>query len=434
MDHNDNNNILLATNTDNEAAGIASSIVETFGEAMVEPSPDVDERAAEPSARFQDLEIGDEANEAQVMARPVMARPVLEIEGLDVYCDEPEDTETATDKPALRALRAAGLDFKVSLVPVNVSPLDVPRGASWNQPPNAEDFRFCLREDTGHIFGITGPDYGFVNPEELAGVVDAALPAGADKVKVHSSAFGDHLWFSVDLPEGQFTVTPEIQAEADARGWIHIDPRGANGHTPVMGRLLFKHAFGGKGSYDVWMVLEALICGNGLRVPLKSGEQQIKIRHTRNFENRVADLRHAFEVAQGAIPVFSALFNEMGRTRITMAQFDEYAEELFPGNTAQAQNKRKRLAEINTTAVGCAPGTAWGALQAATYYATHETSVRVSGRSLSKYTLDDPQDLSGAQINALQGQARLERLVYGDAGAFTENALQYVTNNWISLS
>jgi len=180
------------------------------------------------------------------------------------------------------------------------------------------------------------------------------------------------------------------------------------------------------------MLLEALICGNGLRVPLKEGDKQIKIRHTVNFESRVQDLKHAFEVAKGAVPVFAGMFDGLAKTQITAKQFDAYAEHLFPGTSAQAQNKRKRLAEINATAVGCAPGTAWGALQSATYWATHETSVRVNGRSLSKYTLDDPNNLNGIQLNAIQGQARMERLVYGDSGKMTETALQYVTTNFLT--
>jgi hypothetical protein len=408
----------------------AANVLATFQDDAANGAAPVEPRDSAPSGRFADLEL-DAGTEIPALPAPVEPSRVLEIDGVDAYSDEPETA--STEGAAVSALRQSGLDFEVKLVQPRVDPADLPFGSSWTQPPNAGDFQYCMRMDTGHVFGVTSPGYGFVQPVELAELVDAALPKGADEVKVRSSSFGDHLWFDCPLPEGTFEVTPKMQAEANATDWIHIDPRDKYGNTPVTGRLVFKHAYGGKGSYDVWMMLEALICGNGARVALKEGNKQIKIRHTVNFEHRVADLKRAFEVAGDMVQAYAGMFQNMASTPITMKQFDAYCEALFPGQSTQAKNKRARLAEINASAIGCAPGTAWGALQSATYYATHETSVRVGGRSLSRYTLDDPRNLNGAQIEAIQGQARLESMVYGDSGAFTEKALQYVTTNFVTL-
>lgn len=431
MTDNNHNNVETNTATDAIPMGsdVASNVVATFVEDSESTAPAPVETSETPAPRFADLEL-DESPETPALPAVVPERPMLEIDGVDAYSDRPE--AAASEGPALAALNEAGLNFEVKLVQPCVAPQDIPFGSSWVQPPNAADFNYCMRMDTGHVFGVTSPDYGFVQPSELAGLVDAALPEGAGDVKVRSSAFGDHLWFDCELPEGTFEVTPEIQADADSRGWFHIDPR-VNGKTPVKAKLLFKHAYGGKGSYDVWMLLEALICGNGLRVALQDGKRrQLKIRHTVNFESRVQDLRRAFEVAGDAVQVFAGFLQEAGRTQITAKQFDAYCEHLFPGESTQAKNKRARLALLNSTAVGCAPGTAWGALQAATYYATHETQVRVQGRSLKNYTLDN--SLNGAQIEAIQRQARLEAMTYGNSGAFTERALQYVTTNMLELS
>ncbi|MBD3261870.1 MAG: DUF932 domain-containing protein [Candidatus Altiarchaeales archaeon] len=431
MNDNNHNNVETNTATDAIPMGndVAANVVATFSEDAESTVPAPVE-SDEGNLRFADLDL-DESPETPALPAVVPERPMLEIDGVDVESAPSESV--SSEGAALAALNKAGLNFEVKLVQPVVAPQDIPYGSSWVQPPNAEEFNYCMRMDTGRIFGVTSPDYGFVQPSELAELVDAALPEGAGDVKVRSSAFGDHLWFDCELPEGTFEVTPEMQADADSRGWVHVDPR-VDGRTPVKAKLLFKHAYGGKGSYDVWMLLEALICGNGMRVALQDGKRQLKIRHTVNFESRVQDLRRAFEVAGGAVKAFTGILQEAGRTQITLKQFDEYCEHLFPGESTQAKNKRKRLALLNSTAVGCAPGTAWGALQSATYFATHETEVRVQGRSLKHYTLDDPNSLNGAQIESIQGQARLEAMAYGNSGAFTEKALQYVTNNWMELS
>ena len=398
--------------TDNDTMGsIAGNILATFAEDREAEA--VEEAVEAPKlARFADLECdGEEAVEAP-------------------EAEAPEAVEAPKlAPPALSALESARLNFQVELLPLEFPLHVIPARSSWTEAPNAGEYRACTRMDTGRIFGITGPDYGFVQPSELAALVDAAAPAGTE-IKVRSSAFGDHLWFECGLPFGEFTVTPQIQQDANSRGWVHTDPRDGAGNTPVTAKLIFKHTYGGKGSYDVGLLLEALVCQNGMKVELTEGGKAIKIRHTVNFESRVQDLKRAFEAAGGMVNALSGMLQGLAETPITMPQFDAYCEALFPGESTQAKNKRKRLAEINASAVGCAPGTAWGALQAATYYATHETSVRVTGRSLSRYTLDDPSQLNGAQIEAIQGQARLESMTYGDSGAFTGKAFQYVSQNF----
>lgn len=366
------------------------------------------------------------------------ARPVLEIDGIEGLYDTPAPVATrptgrAVGTSALEALNAAGLNFPVGLVqPQFAIPprdwLNSPkfRYNGWVQPPNMKDFQACMRLDTGHIFGMVSPGYGFVQPEELAATVDAALPEGTHEVKVKGSAFGDFVWFECSLPNGTFDISPEVQAEANGKRWIHLDPRDPQGNMPVKAKLLVKHSQGGKGGLELAMLLEVTICGNGLCIPLLDGKKQLNLRHSAKFAERVSQLRKAFSVAGGFTNALADMLSAMPGTKITVAQFDKYCKSLFPGETTQAANKRAHFETLYNEAVGAAPGTAWGALQAATYFATHEAPVRVGGRSLSRYTLDDPSNVTPAQLEGYQGQARLEMLVNGQGATFTEKAYQHV--------
>lgn len=399
------------------AAGIIESVEGDSGSAAVAGNE------VEVSGRFADLELDTipavDPSPAEVGDAPLP----LEIDGVEV---ESNVEAPVCSSPALAALDAAGYNFPVSLQPMQI--MD-PRFL----PPNMGDFRACLRDDTGHIFGIVSPDYGFTQPSELAALVDAALPEGA-AVTCKGSTWGDFMSFECSLPEGTFDISPEQQAEANRKRWIHIDPRDPQGNIPVRAKLLFKHTYGGKGTMDLSLLVEALVCGNGLCIPLRDGKRQISIRHTCNFEQRVNILRHAFEVAGDFTSALAGMMADMVGTRISAAEFDQYAKHMFPGQSTQEKNKRKRFEEIYNTAVGCAPGTAWGALQAGTYYATHETPVRVGGRSLSNYTLDDPDHVPEAQLETYRGQARWELLVNGKSGEFTERAYQYVSNHMLGAS
>jgi len=380
------------------------------------------------NTRFENLEMDSPIAPIPAPIEEMSNRPVLEIDGLEnVYPEPAPEPEAAPAGAAVLALRNAGLDFPVALVE--------PVLPGFPMSPNVSSLRFCTRTDTGAVFGgSVSPEYGFVQPEELAATFDTALPSGAGAVEVKSDLFGERLWFTCDLPTSKLLeIRPEAQAQADALrpyGTEHL----VNGHTPITFKLLGTHAYGGKGSLEISLLMEALVCANGMKVPVMDGNKKVTIRHTVNFEQRVSLLRRAFEAAGGMVEALSGMFESMAGTRITATQFDQYAKALFPSESTQAWNQRKRLEEVYVTAPGAAPGTAWGALQAGTYYGTHETNVRVGGRSLSRYTLDDPDKVTPAELIGYQGQARLESMVYGPAGAFTERAFQYVSVNMMGAA
>lgn len=352
------------------------------------------------------------------------ARPLLEIDGFEV---EPEpETEPTKIGPTVAALRNAGLSFPVALAQ--------PELPEYPMSPNLHLHRYCVRSDTGHIFGPVSPGYGFCQPEELAATIDAALPEGAGQVMVRSTAFGDRIWFEVEMPmERAVEICPDMDSDTASMNQRGIT-QWRSGNTPLSFRLLAHHAYGGKGTLELSLLVEAIICGNGLRVTLKDGKREIKIRHTRYFEERVEMLRYAFEKAGSIIDLHVFALESMAQTRIGAVAFDHFCKTLFPNKSTQEKNRRARFEDIYQSAIGAAPGTAWGALQAATYYASHEFPVRVRGRSLRRYTLEPEQSLSGVQLDAIAGQARLESMVSGEAGAFTERAYQYVTQHMLELA
>ncbi len=354
----------------------------------------------EHSNRF-DLDFDDAPSTSAPAPAPIgPTRPLLEIDGVDA------PTPVApTPGATLAAMRKAGLDFPIELVQP-IMPFD---------SPNVGDFRMCTRMDTGFIFGTVTPTYGFVQPAELAATFDAAIPAGAD-VKVSGDDSGTRMWIKVNMDMGGL-VSPEIQAEANAKKWIHTDPRDANGDTPVSFNLQAYHAQGGKGALSFSIGVHVKICANGLIVPLNDSQgKRITLRHTKHFEHRVNRLREAFKQAQEGVAGVQNTFERMAGESIQAEAFDAFAEHMFPGSQA----KRDDLHRIYHNAAGAAPGTAWGMLQAATYYGTHEYQVRVGGRSAKKYRSDMPDD-------QVQTQARAQSMAYGPAGAFTTRAYQYVS-------
>lgn len=119
--------------------------------------------------------------------------------------------------------------------------------------------------------------------------------------------------------------------------------------------------------------VQLTVCDNTMAVALSERGQKIKVRHSSQSLNRVADVREALKIVHTAADEFTAQVAQLVATRVTPAQFTRLVEIMIPikegvgkRGTTLAENKRGELHRVYRYDPRVSPftGTAFGAVQA----------------------------------------------------------------------
>jgi phage/plasmid-like protein (TIGR03299 family) len=134
-----------------------------------------------------------------------------------------------------------------------------------------------------------------------------------------------------------------------------------------------------------------VVCKNTLAMASTDARAGLTLKHTSKVHERIETATRLIEAARkytGALD--NAILKMCGR-KMSTDQWMGLVQTLISGTkgadgkvtvSGKAETARAALLAAYTKAPGAMPGTAWGALQATTYYATHVQPVRMtSGRS-----------------------------------------------------
>lgn len=305
-----------------------------------------------------------------------------EVEGVEIPIYEGiTDSRTmsdyvTSDGPAARALRAAGGHHPIALVPL--STVGFPA-------KGIEHWRAVVDLGSGRMVGkpVTSR-YHQVQNATMAAMLDAILPEDAN-VKVHLSEDKSRLVFLIAL--GASFVSDELKQQIEkerdhfnrgVHGWKHRQAY----VPPTRHELALVNTHGGWGKLSARVRVEFLACDNGLMT--EQTETGFSWSHTCYLAERIEQARAAFEASRGSYNNQAAIFRRLFETPINATQWDQFVVEMFPGLSEISGEvaRRRRLELLNRFdtiyqyAPGAVPGSAYGALAAATFYTTHELGVR----------------------------------------------------------
>jgi len=114
-----------------------------------------------------------------------------------------------------------------------------------------------------------------------------------------------------------------------------------------------------------------IVCRNTFAHALADAKNGLKIKHTLSAQSLI---EQATDIAQRAAQhgaLWSDAALKMMGARFADRDMHALAEVLMPGDSTRTKNNRERMIDAWTSAPGAAPGTAWGAAQAVTYYTSH---------------------------------------------------------------
>lgn len=262
-------------------------------------------------------------------------------------------------------------------------PLYLENSESLGGMEPVDSHRALVRTDTGALLGVHKGQYSPVQIRDGFRGVQDLLDAGEARITRCGTVQGGRKVF--------------VEATLErATGEVRV------GDT-IRTKLQFRNSFDGSTPVSVCYVLERLVCLNGMT---RSEESSLfRGRHTASVHRELSQWRAEFDAKRAGLAKRVATWQTFARRRINEPALRAYIREvLSPGAGTDEEITVKgvdRIMEINETAPGAEPGTLWGAVNAVTYWATHER-----GRS------DD---------------ARLTANMFGPGGALIERATAVAT-------
>ena len=298
-------------------------------------------------------------------------------------------------KSGIDMLAACGGSFDIEKVQVSYPWEDkqgVPSGMDSEGNPfyapkwNAVACHVPVRSDTGEAVAdkTVGDDYTVLQNREVIDIVDAIC--------------GDH-----DLNYDFMTTIHGGRGLAVQVKCPDLTDALSIGNDVVEGRLTITNFHDGTGSLKVFISLLRMMCANKLpaigreyRKAKKAGKLgTYAIKHSKNMEDRIRDMVMCYKQSMGDMVSTSELLLSMANKRITAAARQAFFTalvnadgkdegELTKRAKTMRQNKMESLQSASRMSVNKVEdhqGSWYEALQAATYFGTHEIMVRNTGRA-----------------------------------------------------
>lgn len=257
------------------------------------------------------------------------------------------------------ALTAASLDWQVELRPCYTEGVVDNFVKNIRVPEN----QVMVRADPQDPLAVVGLRYHPIQNTEAFDLMDDIV--GQKLAMYHTAGSlknGRLVWISARLPEQM------VIQNKDA-----IDQY-----------LLCYNSHDGSKSLEICFTPVRVVCQNTLNAALRNAQNRFKIRHTRNFADKIEEAKAVLGLARDYFAEFEAKANWLAEQPFTKLQMQAVVEQLMPSKddekvATRTQNNRNKVIELfSGKAMGSElfPGTAWQAYNAVTEYADYHKGTR----------------------------------------------------------
>lgn len=254
---------------------------------------------------------------------------------------------------AAAAIEAAGLDWEVEQVPVYA-------GSEYTEVPN----QFCIRRKDNNLpLAILGSRYCPIQNSEAFEFFDEIIGHGQAYYETAGSLRGGkRIWIMATLPGKLFLETkPEDETEKKVLLYTAHD-----------------------GTAGIWMQLigNRVVCQNTLSVALRTATNQIKVRHTKNYKQRIDVAAKAIGMAHAYFDDLQHVMNVLSKQQMSKSEAESFVEKLIPTSkeepSTRTANKRVEVLNLFQSGVGNAGRTAYDMLNAVTELVDHHNDGRIT--------------------------------------------------------
>lgn len=247
------------------------------------------------------------------------------------------------------ALRLAGLDWTVDSRPVYDELIREIPGYKAN-----------VRSSDNKTLGIVTNRYKIVQNTEAFEFTDNLIGGEVHYETAGSLQGGKRIWLLAKLPS-RVVVGDEV------------DPY-----------LCFTNCHDGTGAIRACMTPIRVVCNNTLNLALKTTKRQWATKHVGDIEAKMAEARSVLQFADEYMEAMGLHAEKLAKTKVSTADLNAVLDEMFPVKEDDSDCKKKNAARAKEEIMVCwyAPdldnfrGTAWGAVNAISDFATHNQSRR----------------------------------------------------------
>jgi phage/plasmid-like protein (TIGR03299 family) len=277
---------------------------------------------------------------------------------------------------AKEAILAAKLNWNVSLQPVNVG------------SQIATDYKAIVRDDNQKVLSILGNRYFPIQNNEAFEFFDEIIGAGQAVYDTAGSLNGGkRVWIMAKLKGSLF---------------IHTRP-----DDKIDKNVLLVTSHDGSSSLMMQIVSTRVVCQNTLSVALSDATNQIKIRHTRNYEGKKADAMKALNLCNGYFDNLQGVLNMLDAQSFSAKDVESFTERLVESkkddeqDSTRTKNIRAEIADLFSSGIGNLGRTKWDMLNAVTEYCDkHRTTHGQDEASKEESRFSSSMFGSGATLKA----------------------------------
>lgn len=242
------------------------------------------------------------------------------------------------------ALHLAGLDWTVDSRPVYDELIREIPGYKAN-----------VRSSDNKTLGIVTNRYKIVQNTEAFEFTDNLIGGDVHYETAGSLNGGKRIWLLAKLP------THIILGD-------DVDPY-----------LCFTNSHDGTGSIRACMTPIRVVCNNTLNLAFRSTKRQWSTKHVGDIEAKMAEARSVLQFADEYMEAMGFHAEKLAKTKVSLADLNAVLDEMFPVKEDDSECKKRNAAKAKEEIMVCyyAPdlanflGTAWGAVNAISDFATH---------------------------------------------------------------
>ena len=196
---------------------------------------------------------------------------------------------------SIEAIKFAGLDYEVSKEEIYTSNFNSD-GQRMDYTNRVKTHLATMRKDTGDVLGIVGKDYEIVQNKDAFTFFDSIVDGeGILYETAGALGKGERIFITAKLPN-----------------YIRV------GKDDLIEQYLFlTTSHDGYGSISAAFTPIRIVCNNTLNAALRNQSNSIKIRHTANAKERLAQAHHLMGISNKLSAELETIFNNWSKVKIT---------------------------------------------------------------------------------------------------------------------
>lgn len=265
--------------------------------------------------------------------------------------------------------------------------------------------KYTVREADDKVLGIVGDRYTVLQNTEALDLLDSLVIGG----------------------EAQYESIMSLRGGAQVALVVNLKDLGVKvgGVDKVDAYALLTNSHDGSSAVTFAITPIRVVCQNTLQWALQDTKIQHKVRHSRNMQTRMAEVKTILNITSTYMTAFEANATRLMDKAMSDGQWEDFLGKLIVmpeddgrGKTI-AQNKQDELTRVwrnlEETAAEAYKNTRWGAIQAVSHYNQRLATVQAKGLNVLSPDFEDQKERK-------QAENRFFRTLHGTGSNLTDDA------------